>query len=192
MNTSTQRNAVQQHNWISRFAFQCIRFMHDNFLIRRFRDPFEILKSMGIKPGDKVLEIGCGPGFFTLPAAQILGPQGRVVALDVNPFAVDYVTDKLAKRNIEKAKAVHANASDTGLSDDSIDLAFFIGVPHVSGGLGPVVKELRRVLRPTGRIAFHYGRWSPESLVSQMNGLGFELSETRGKVGVFVPAASKE
>ncbi|MDP8221743.1 MAG: class I SAM-dependent methyltransferase [Candidatus Lernaella stagnicola] len=159
-------------------------------MIRRFRNPHKILQSMGVKARDRVLEIGCGPGFFTIPTAQIVGPQGEIAAIDVNPFAINYTQRKVDRHGITNARVLHANAADTDLPAHSFDFAFFIGVPHITGGLGPVADELRRVLKPGGRIAFHYGRRSPESLVAQMREQHFALVETRGRVGVFAPIAA--
>jgi ubiquinone/menaquinone biosynthesis C-methylase UbiE len=56
-----------------------------------FRDPYKALRAAGLEPGQKVLEVGCGPGFFTVPAAKTVGQGGIVYALDVNPLAIGKV-----------------------------------------------------------------------------------------------------
>lgn len=48
----------------------------------RFLNPIRTLQAANIKPGQTVLEVGCGTGFFTIPAAKLLGDQGRLIALD--------------------------------------------------------------------------------------------------------------
>lgn len=180
-----RKNIVHSNSWIARLSFWMIRFMHDNFLLRLLRNPYRMLESLGLKRGQKVLEVGCGPGFFTLPAVEIVGKEGYIYALDVNPFAVKCVSKKITKEGIAHAKALHANAADTGLPDHHIDLAFFIGVPHVAGGMQPVLRELNRVLKPSGRISFHLGRWSEETLVEEIAKCGFALVETSGPIRVF-------
>jgi len=137
--------------------------MHANFLLKWFRNPFLILQSLALERGQKDLEVGCSPGFFTFPAAQIVGPEGCVYALDVNPFAVKHVSKKIRQKSVDNVEVHHANAVEANLPQNPIDLAFFIGVPHVTGGLQPVLRELNRVLKPNGRVSFHLGRWSEEA-----------------------------
>jgi len=180
MKTETHTN-----NCIARVSFSMIKFMHANFLLKWFRNPFHVLQALGLKKGQKVLEVGCGPGFFTFPAAQIVGSDGCVYALDVNPFAVKYIFKKIQQKGVANVEAHHANAAETNLPGNHIDLAFFIGVPHVAGGLQPVLSELNRVLKPNGEVSFHLGRWSEEALVGEMDTSGFELMEDRGSICVF-------
>ncbi|MHA1851871.1 MAG: class I SAM-dependent methyltransferase, partial [Candidatus Heimdallarchaeaceae archaeon] len=59
-------------NW----AFKIMSFIHDNAIRQKFGNPKKILKAAHLKEGQIVLEIGCGPGFFTLPAAEIVGEKG--------------------------------------------------------------------------------------------------------------------
>jgi len=169
----------------SRLAFWCIRLMHDNALVHLFRNPHQILAGMGVRAGMQVLEVGCGSGFFTIPAAETVGPSGRLTALDVNPYAVEHVRQRLARHRIDNAEALHANVTHAGLPEQSYDLAFFIGVPRIAGGLGAVAKELRRILKPSGRIAFHAGRLSLTDLTKRLECEGFDLLEARGRVGFF-------
>jgi len=173
------------NNCIARVSFSMIKFMHANFLLKWLRNPFHILQSLGLERGQKVLEVGCGPGFFTFAAAQIVGTEGCVYALDVNPFAIEHVSKTIRQKGVDNIKVHHANASDTNLPQNHIDLAFFIGVPHVAGGIQPVLRELNRVLKSNGKISFHLGRWSEENLVEEMLESGFELIENRGSIRVF-------
>jgi ubiquinone/menaquinone biosynthesis C-methylase UbiE len=58
----------------------------------RFFGPMRILQGADIQPGQSVLEVGCGTGFFTLPLARLLGEQGNLVAMDLLPISVEAVT----------------------------------------------------------------------------------------------------
>ena len=59
--------------WVFKLSHACIVLMHDNPLLRVILDPHKRLKEAGVPTGQTVLEVGCGPGFFTLPAAEIVG-----------------------------------------------------------------------------------------------------------------------
>lgn len=80
----------------AKVAFGVISLMHDNGLLPLLKNPFRILKNAGLKKGQQVMEAGCGPGYFTLPAAKIVRKQGHVYALDLKPYAIERVRAKAA------------------------------------------------------------------------------------------------
>ena len=82
----------------SRFAFWIITLMHDNPLLPIFKNPYKLLEAAGLKPGQKVLEVGCGPGFFTIPAAKLVRKEGFIYAVDVHPLAIKKLKKRLRKR----------------------------------------------------------------------------------------------
>lgn len=125
-----------------------------------FRDPYEPLMAAGLKPGQRVLEVGCGPGFFTVPAAEIVGQAGTVTSLDVSPTAVTHVQRKVERAGTSNVEILLANAADTGLAAGSFDLAFVFGVGHVVGNLGDIWVELHRLLKPEATLSIE-GRLEP-------------------------------
>jgi ubiquinone/menaquinone biosynthesis C-methylase UbiE len=72
-----QGGFMSQHTCPSWFSFTL-----DNFLRKRFHDPAAILRDY-IRPGNTVLDIGCGPGYFTIPMASLAGDSGTVIAVDL-------------------------------------------------------------------------------------------------------------
>jgi len=173
----------RQHH--SNFAFKIITIIHDNPLLPIFRNPYKILKRAGLKSGQKVLEVGCGPGFFTIPAAHIVGEEGIVYAIDTHPLAIERVKNKIQKAGIENIKPIFANASDTGLPDQSIDLTFLFGLPYIQGGLENVLTELYRIFKPGGILDFQKSRGSKEKLIAEVQDKGFKYSDKRGRIFLF-------
>ena len=169
----------------SNLAFWMITFVHDNPLLPVFRNPYKLLKAAGLKPGQKVLEVGCGPGFFTIPAAKIVGENGLVYAIDIHPLAMKRVKAKVGREGIQNVKPVLANASDTGLPDESVDLAFLFGLPFVAGGLENVISEMHRILKSGAVLSFEKARGSQEKLIEGMKRGGFTYSERRGRIFLF-------
>ncbi|MBA7515545.1 2-methoxy-6-polyprenyl-1,4-benzoquinol methylase, mitochondrial [subsurface metagenome] len=128
--------------------------MHDNPLLLIFRNPYKLLKVAGLKLGQKVMEAGCGPGFFTIPAAKIVGEEGFVYAVDVHPLAIEKVKEKTERGGIKNVTPILANASNTGLPDRSIDLALLFGLQYIADGLVNVISEIHRILKQGG-VYFH-------------------------------------
>ena len=168
-----------------RIHFRMISFIH-NTLYGLFVDPYKLLNAAGLKPGQKVLEVGCGPGFFTIPAAKIVGEKGKVYALDVNPVAVETVRRKIMENNLKNVKIMLADASETGLPDESIDVAFLFGVIHALKDVDAVMREMHRILKVKGILSVQKSWWSEKRLLDAVtkNNL-FSFKEKNSRVFKF-------
>jgi len=189
----TNKNfAGRSDRHISNFSFRMISLMHDNPLLPIFRNPYKLLRAAGLKPGQKVLEVGCGPGFFTIPAAKIVGEEGVVYAVDVHPLAIERVKEKIEKEGIKNIKPILANASDTGLPDRSIDIAFIFGLRYIAGGLENVIAEIHRILKPGGVLSFEKTKGSEKKLIEEVKRGGFIYSGREGRIFLFTKAKDGE
>jgi ubiquinone/menaquinone biosynthesis C-methylase UbiE len=169
----------------SGLAFWMISIMHDNPLLPHLKDPYRSLETAGLKPGQKVMEVGCGPGFFTIPAAKIVGDKGLIYAIDVNHRAIKRVEEKMRKYGIDNIKPILGNAANSGLQDSSIDLAFIFGLRYVAGGLSNLISEVYRILRSGGILSFEKTTGSDEKLVEEVERVGFIKAEKKGRIFVF-------
>ena len=190
-NKTTER---QRHTELhaSRFAFWTITLMHDNPLLPIFRNPYKLLGAAGLRQSQKVLEVGCGPGFFTIPAAKIVGEEGLIYAIDVNPFAIKRVKKKMAKEGLRNVKPSLTNASNTGLPESSIDLAFLFGLRYVAGGLRSVISEMHRILKAGALLSFEKTRGSDEELIQEVERAGFSYADRSGRIFLFTKGKGKE
>ena len=170
---------------LSNFSYKMIEIMHDNRLLPYFRDPYKLLEDAGLKRGQHVLEVGCGPGYFTIPAAKLVGAEGGVYAVDVHPRAIARVKEKIDANGVKHVTPMLANAAETDLPDDSIDLAFLFGLRYIVGGLEGLLKELHRVLKPGGILSFEKTRGSAEKMISEVEAAGFRYIQTKGRILVF-------
>jgi ubiquinone/menaquinone biosynthesis C-methylase UbiE len=158
-----------------RLHFGMMSFVHED-LYKVFRDPYKVLRDAGLAPGQQVLEVGCGPGFFTIPAARIVGESGMVHALDINPLAVQRVRQKVDEHGVTNVRTVLADAGRTGLSENSFDLVFVFGLGRAMGGEDRIMAELYRLLKPQGTLSIE-GRFSPPSEMFRRVARGGRISQ---------------
>jgi len=170
----------------SRLSFWMISLMHDNPLLPRLKDPYRLLEAAGLIQGQKVMEVGCGPGFFTIPAAKIVGDAGIVYATDVNPLAIARVEQKIRSQGIRNIKPMLINAAGSGLPDGSVDLSFVFGLRHISGGISGVLSEMHRILKPGGLLSFEKTTGSAAGLIEDVERAGFVSNERKGRIFIFV------
>jgi len=180
-----RKSQVQTSGFLSWFSFRIISMVHDNRFLPLFTDPYQTLKKAGLRPGQQVLEVGCGPGFYTVPAAEIVGPEGRVLAADVNPWMIKRVKEKIAAKGLKNVRPLLVNAAESGLPDKSIDLAFLFGLPRVAGGWDSLFSELGRLLKPGGSVVFQRPSKSESELKEGLAEAGFAYAGREGQLVKF-------
>ena len=147
-------------------------------------NPVKTLQGAGIQPGQTVLEVGCGTGFFTIPAAELLGDQGSLVAMDPLADYTKVVSRKVQAAGLKNVRVVKRDALDTKLDTASIDKALLFGViPFPMLPLNRLLPEMHRVLKPEGTLAVwlfppkvHF--WVPKSILE--SGLFNYISKQNG------------
>ena len=92
------------------------------------------------------------------PRGSDCGEGGCIYAVDVHPAAITRVKKRIESGGIRNVTPILSNASDTGLPDQSIDLAFVFGLLHIAGGIEDVLSEIYRVLKPDGVLSFEKAR----------------------------------
>ena len=116
--------------------------------------PDEVIGRLDLKPGMVVADIGAGTGFFALPFARAVAPAGMVWAVDLQPAMLKILEEKLQREGApDNIGLREGQAVDTGLPDGRCDLAFLGNIWHELDEPGTVLAELRRILRPGGRVA---------------------------------------
>ena len=116
---------------------------------RRELDPLNFLRSNGLSSGMCIADIGCGPGFFTLSAAEIVGAEGKVYAIDTE----ELMLDELKKRNPPgNVTIVQSDEHNIPLENDSCDFALLAFVLHEAKEKGTFLNEAKRLLRVEGRL----------------------------------------
>lgn len=112
------------------------------------------LEEAGIREGMQVLDFGCGPGSYVVPAAQMVGNSGTVYALDVQQTALTMTRERAAKMGLSNVETILSDR-DTGLPDGSIDVALLYDIYHDLPYPTTILTELHRVLKPSGILSTH-------------------------------------
>jgi len=110
------------------------------------------MAKLGLKPGDRVADLGAGSGYFTLPIAKAVGPKGKVYAIDVLPEMLDYIRQRAQNDNVKNIQLVQAGAHDPKLPAASVDLIFICDTLHHISDRPTYYPLLIKALRPGGRL----------------------------------------
>jgi ubiquinone/menaquinone biosynthesis C-methylase UbiE len=153
----------------------------------------KVLASMGVREGLTILEVGCGPGFFTIPSARRV-KNGTVYALDIYPMMIETVEKKVRKHKLENVKTINSPASSTGMDDECIDLILCIDVLSDISDIDPTLHEMHRILKPNGTLSVYEphagwepGAWKTERSINELTATGlFSLHKRDGRILKFV------
>ena len=112
-----------------------------------------VLHRLALQPGLRVADIGAGTGYFSLPIAEDIAPDGTVFAVDVQPEMLTYIEEKLKVAGATNVRCSVGEAVRTGLKDKSCDLILMSYLWHELDDVDQVLAEAQRILADGGRIA---------------------------------------
>ena len=104
------------------------------------------------QPGERVLEIGPGTGYYTLDIAEWVGPEGRVEIFDLQQEFLDHVGERAAERGLANVVPTQGDATALPYEDDSVDAVVLTAVLGEIPDPVAALRQIRRVLRPGGRL----------------------------------------
>jgi ubiquinone/menaquinone biosynthesis C-methylase UbiE len=144
-----------------------------------------VLDRVGIQPGERVLELGPGPGAFTVDAARRAQPGGSLIAVDIQPQMIAAVDTKVEEAEITNVETRVGSAYELPLDDDSIDRAFLVTVLPEIPDRQRALAELHRVLKPGGTLSITEEFLDPDyplarTTVRWTAAAGFELAQRHG------------
>jgi len=129
-----------------------IRFI-DNPIRRLVQPPKDVVNWINIKRGMNVLEIGPGPGTFTIEAAKSVGEQGQFAVVDIQPAIISRLDDRLRRAEVSNVITRTADAAELPFPDNAFDRVFLIAVLGEIENKERALSEIRRVLRDDGILA---------------------------------------
>ncbi len=149
----------------------------DSRIRRWLQNPQKILKPY-IKEGMTVLDLGCGPGFFSIDMAQMVGNSGGVIASDLQKGMLQKVRDKIKGTELEKRITLHkCEENKIGVSEH-VDFVLLFYMVHEIKNKEDFFNEIRTILRPNGQVLlveppFHVSKSAFEETVGKARDAGF-------------------
>jgi predicted methyltransferase len=127
------------------------------WLERRERETEEkpqlLIDALEIRPGQTIADLGAGSGYYSFRIAPLVGPTGKVLAIDIQPAMLETIEQRASRERIANVAAVRASERDPNLAPDSVDLLFMVDVYHELEYPYEVMTKVRTALKPGGRVA---------------------------------------
>jgi ubiquinone/menaquinone biosynthesis C-methylase UbiE len=150
-----------------------------------FKPPVQKLEKAELKSNDVILDYGCGPGSYTIVAAEMVGPLGTIHAADINPFAIEKVRLKSERKGLYNIQTITTDCK-TSLDDNSIDKITCFDTFHDINDKKCVLEEFYRVLKPNGILVLDDHHFSENKIINAITTLElFSFLEKKGKVYLF-------
>jgi ubiquinone/menaquinone biosynthesis C-methylase UbiE len=144
--------------------------------------PGPVLEASGIASGDTVIDVGAGTGYWTLPLSTLVGPGGRVIAVDVEPLMVDELHALVHERRLRNVDVVSSEELHIPLESGIADAALLSFILHEPPDPAAFVREVARLLKPKARVlVLDWHKWETEEGPPFEHKLAVE--ETRALLG---------
>ncbi|MGO8948587.1 MAG: class I SAM-dependent methyltransferase [Ktedonobacterales bacterium] len=154
--------------------------------------PEALLRRLGLRSGQTMADIGCGPGFFTIPAAEIVGDDGLILAADIQGEMLSAVRSRAAEHGLTSVHVVKTSDKEIPIPDASCDMVLMAFVLNEVEKRSSFLHRAARLLKPLGRLVVLewvkeqqpdgpplIDRISPEELLADASAAGLYLDEQR-------------
>jgi ubiquinone/menaquinone biosynthesis C-methylase UbiE len=146
--------------WASRrWSLPCPTFLAwslESPLFQRLSGTETTLNRIGFRPGQKILEIGPGPGRLLLPAAQRILPGGEAVGIDIQPGMIERLEVRAKKAGITNLMAILSDATEPLVPEASFDLVFLCTVLGEIPDRAAALSQCHRALKAGGQVLGHH------------------------------------
>jgi predicted methyltransferase len=115
--------------------------------------PQLVVDALEIKPGQTIADLGAGSGYYSFRIAPLVGPTGKVLAIDIEPAMLEVIAQRAGRERIANVVTVRSSARDPNLAPASVDLLFMVDVYHELEYPYEVMTKVRGALKPGGRVA---------------------------------------
>ena len=120
------------------------------------RNASKMLSEAGIGEGQSVLDFGCGSGTYSIPAAELVGRNGRIYSLDVSQGALNKVSRKAEKEGLDNIVTLLSSGNvDIPIDNETLNHVLLIDVLQEISDKEPLLEEIHRILKPEGQMTVY-------------------------------------
>lgn len=114
----------------------------------------ELIEALKIKPGMKIADVGAGSGYFTFRLAKLVGAEGKIYAVDIQPEMLAIIKKRMAKDKVKNVIPVKGDVDNPRLPPAALDLIIMVDVYHEFSHPHEMIKELVDSLKVGGKLVF--------------------------------------
>ncbi len=119
---------------------------------QREEDCEQLLDALAVQPGQVICDMGCGNGFYTIPLAKLVGPEGRILAVDIQPEMLSMLNERTKAENLENVEPILGSVADPKLPEKTLDMVLCVDVYHEFSHPEQMLAAMRKGLKPDGRL----------------------------------------
>jgi ubiquinone/menaquinone biosynthesis C-methylase UbiE len=135
---------------------QTMHYLGAPWLVRESREREEdcktMLKALHLKPGQVVCDMGCGNGFYSLKLARLVGPSGKILAVDIQPEMLHLLKQRATEADLANIQLILGTTVDPKLPAGGVDLILCVDVYHEFSNPAEMLSAMRKSLQPGGRL----------------------------------------
>jgi ubiquinone/menaquinone biosynthesis C-methylase UbiE len=132
--------------------------------------PQLVLDALQIQPGQTVVDLGCGSGYYAFRMSKLVGANGKVFAVDIEERMLQFVRQRAQREAITNITPIRSTASDPNLPPESVDLLLMVDVYHELEFPFEVMQKVREALKPGGRVALvEYRAEDPKVMIKEVH-----------------------
>jgi precorrin-6B methylase 2 len=132
--------------------------------------PQLVIDALEIKPGQTIADLGAGSGYYSFRIAPLVGPTGKVLAIDIEPTMLEAIAQRASREHVANITTVRSSERDPNLAPHSVDLLFMVDVYHELEYPYEVLSKVREALKPGGRVALiEYRAEDPEVMIKPVH-----------------------
>jgi ubiquinone/menaquinone biosynthesis C-methylase UbiE len=128
----------------------------------------EVLTAIGLEEGQRVLDFGCGSGLYAIPAARLVGGEGKIYALDKNPEALQKLKDSIRSEGLGNLEVMLSSNLQISLEKESVDVVLLYDVIHLIEDRATLFAEAHRILKPDGAVSIYPMHMENAEVLRQM------------------------
>ena len=146
--------------------------------------PSLLIKALGLRPGMVVADIGAGSGYLTFPMARLVGPKGKVFAVDIQQEMLDIIRQKMPEQKVKNVVTILGTITDPKLPANSTDLAMMVDVYHEFDHPYEMADAMVKGLRKGGKLVFvEYRKEDPNVPIKEVHKLS--VAQVRKEMSLF-------